>query len=158
MLTVTAALLSACSNEKHNDSADSTQTVIPGAASSSTAETPEESDGLECYSFIKNKDTVSMKLHINGEEYSGELSYNFYEKDKNRGTFGGEMKGDTLIAEYTFDSEGMRSVREVVFLKKAGKLYEGYGEVLEKESKQVFKDRSKLKFGDAVILDKVTCN
>ncbi|MNE98222.1 hypothetical protein D3C80_1967130 [compost metagenome] len=68
------------------------------------------------------------------------------------------MKGDTIIAEYTFDSEGMRSVREVVFVKRAdGNIYEGTGEVMEKGGKMVFKDRSTLKFSPAMVFTKTDC-
>jgi hypothetical protein len=155
LAALTAAFFSACTSENHKDSADSLKTTTDTTVS---AVIPEESDSQECYAFVKNRDTVSMKIHAKGEEYSGDLSYNLFEKDRNKGTFGGEMKGDTLITEYTFDSEGMRSVREAVFLKKDGKLYEGFGEVLEKEGKTVFKDRSKLNFGGAIVLEKTACN
>jgi len=85
------------------------------------------------------------------------LSYSLFEKDSNKGTISGEVKGDTILAEYNFDSEGMRSTREVVFLKRDRKLYEGFGEVEEKNGKTVFKDRSKLKFGDAIVFSLTDC-
>ncbi|MNL01805.1 hypothetical protein D3C87_1222900 [compost metagenome] len=81
-----------------------------------------------------------------------------FEKDNNKGKITGELKGDTIIAEYIFDSEGMRSVREVVFVQKDdGKIYEGTGDVIEKNGKMVFKDRSALKFGEAIVFTKTDC-
>jgi hypothetical protein len=37
----------------------------------------------------------------------GNLCYRFFEKDKNDGTVIGKLQGDTLIADYTFMSEGV---------------------------------------------------
>lgn len=67
------------------------------------------------------------------------------------------MKGDTLIVDYTFDSEGSESVREVVFLKRNNQLIEGFGDVEEKDGKTVFKDKSKLIFGNSIVFKKVDC-
>lgn len=151
-----AALFGACTSEnKRTNAADSSEIIAEDTTF--TATKAPSAAGSECYTYVNNKDTVSMELKIAGEEYTGKLSYSFFEKDRNSGTFSGEMKGDTLIAEYIFDSEGMRSVREVVFLKKEGKLLEGYGESIEKGGKMIFKDRSKLNFGTAVVLSGTAC-
>lgn len=151
-----AVLFGACTSEnKSKSTADSAELIAEDTTFTAARAPSASSSG--CYTYINNKDTVSMELKIAGEEYTGKLSYNFFEKDKNSGTFSGEMKGDTLIAEYIFDSEGLRSVREVVFLKKDEKLLEGYGESIEKGSKVVFRDRSKLNFGSAVVLSKAAC-
>ena len=77
--------------------------------------------------------------------------------DKNAGTIAGEMRGDTLIANYTFTSQGKQSVREVVFLKKGNKFLEGVGEVTLDGPKTLFADRSKLTFGESVVFSKVAC-
>ena len=123
-----------------------------------SAVTPKTSSS-NCYVYINNKDTASLKINIEGEELTGDLNYNLFEKDRNKGTIAGEMKGDTIIAEYTFDSEGLRSVREVVFVKRIdGNIYEGTGEVIEKGGKMVFKDRSALKFSPSMVFTKTNCN
>ena len=121
--------------------------------------TPEKNDIEEAisqqfYSGNIKKDTILMNLTIKGNQIlSGKLIYNFYEKDKNEGTLIGELKGDTLLAEYTFMSEGISSVRQVVFLKKGNTYIEGYGDVVEKASgKVIFKDRKQLKFDGKSIL------
>ncbi|MES2575447.1 MAG: hypothetical protein V4572_10930 [Bacteroidota bacterium] len=111
----------------------------------------------ECYLGIINKDTFSMSLEIKGNEISsGELNYNFFEKDKNEGTLAGELKGDTLFADYTFTSEGVSSVREVAFLKKGNTYTEGFGDIVENNGKVVFKNAKQLKFGK-LVLSKVDC-
>jgi len=157
-LGLAAVLFGACTSENKNKTAADSSELIAEDTTFTATKAPSSAVRAECYRYINNRDTVAMELKIAGEEYTGKLNYSFFEKDKNKGTFAGEMKGDTLIAEYIFDSEGMRSVREVVFLKKDEKLLEGFGETEEKGSKVIFKDRSKLNFGNAVVLSKTACD
>ena len=113
----------------------------------------------ECYLGIMKKDTVSLKLEIKGDQViSGNMSTKYYQKDKNEGTLYGEMKGDTLYADYTFTSEGILSVRQVAFLKKGDTFVEGFGEVVgDKKGKVNFKDKKALKFDNSTVLKKVDC-
>jgi hypothetical protein len=119
----------------------------------------EEQVSDECYSGSIKKDTILMNLTIKGNEVTnGKLSYKFYEKDKNQGTLVGELKGDTLYADYTFMSEGTSSVREVAFLKKGDSYIEGFGDVVDdNKGKVTFKDKKQLKFDGNVVLLKVDC-
>lgn len=110
-----------------------------------------------CYSYIKGKDTAHLTLITTGIASTGELSYVWFEKDRNTGSIEGELHGDTLVANYTFNSEGKQSVRQVVFLKKGNQLIEGFGDVEEKDGKVRFKDLSKLKFDDAMVFEKIAC-
>ena len=119
----------------------------------------EEIESKECYQAILKKDTISLTLNIkNGQLSSGNLSYNFFEKDKNVGTIVGDFKGDTLTANYTFMSEGVSSVRQVAFLKKGNIYVEGYGDVvIDNKGKVTFKDTKQLKFDGKTVLSKVDC-
>ncbi len=67
------------------------------------------------------------------------------------------MKGDTLLADYTFMSEGKQSVRQVVFLIKDTAAIEGYGDVEERNNKMVFKNISQIPFEKGQRLHKVPC-
>ncbi len=113
--------------------------------------------GKTCYQYIKGKDNAKLSLKIDGKMASGDLAYSWFQKDKNTGTIAGKMYGDTLVANYIFTSEGTRSVREVVFLKKGDKLLEGIGEVTLDGDKTLFMDRSRLTFGESVVFIKVAC-
>jgi hypothetical protein len=118
----------------------------------------EETVSEECYLGILKKDTFSMSLNIIGNQVSsGKLSYKFFEKDKNEGTLIGEMKGDTLLADYTFMSEGISSVRQIAFLKKGDTYTEGYGDIEETNGKAIFKNTQQLKFDGKTVLTKVDC-
>ncbi|MFV8270212.1 hypothetical protein ACNQGP_09790 [Flavobacterium sp. GT2N3] len=119
----------------------------------------EEAASEECYSAIMKTDTVYMSLKVKGNQItSGKLSYNYFEKDKNEGTLAGEIKGDTLFAEYTFMSEGVTSNRQVVFLKKGNTYVEGYGDIVDDNNGNViFKDIKQLNFEGNVVLSKIDC-
>ncbi|TKC05524.1 hypothetical protein FA048_17515 [Pedobacter polaris] len=110
-----------------------------------------------CYTYIKNKDTAKLTFMSTNGITTGELSYNLFEKDKNKGIIEGEMRGDTLLAEYTFNSEGKESVRQVAFLKKGNQLLEGFGDVEDKSGKMMFKNPTKLTFGQSIVFEKADC-
>ncbi|OXA76166.1 hypothetical protein SAMN05444397_101325 [Flavobacterium aquidurense] len=117
-----------------------------------------EPAGDQCYTSRLNGNIVALSFNVNShQEVNGKLSYNITGKDKNEGTIIGNMKGDTLIADYTFMSEGVSSVREVVFLQKEGTLIEGYGDVVDANNKVTFKDKKKLKFDAKNTLTKSDC-
>lgn len=117
-----------------------------------------EPAGDQCFASRLNGNIVALSFNVNShQEVNGKLSYNLTGKDKNEGTLIGNMKGDTLVADYTFVSEGVSSVREVVFLQKDGTLIEGYGDVVDANNKVTFKDKKKLKFDAKNTLTKVDC-
>lgn len=117
-----------------------------------------EPAGDQCYTWKSNGSIIDMSFNVNShQEVNGKLIYNLVGKDKNEGTLIGNMKGDTLVADYTFSSEGTSSVREVVFLQKDGAFIEGYGDVVEANGKFSFKDKTKLKFDAKNTLTKVDC-
>ena len=113
---------------------------------------------IACYKFASEKDTVLLQMEQINEEIAGTLSYNYFEKDKNDGTFEGKMIGDTIYADYTFGSEGSVSVREVMFVKKDNKLIEGFGEVEEVNGKMKFKDNTKFSLNDNMPLIEINCD
>ena len=113
---------------------------------------------LTCYSYSKDSNNVMMQISIVDNIVKGDLQIEYYQKDKNTGKINGEMKGDTLYAEYTFMSEGLNSIREVAFLKNGNELTEGFGDVEERSGKTVFTNKSKLKFENNIHLTKTKCD
>jgi len=139
-------LLSACNNTEK-------ETTTSPVAMEETKHAMQNS----CYAYTSNKDTVKLNLQIASNVVTGDLKYNYFEKDKNFGTIQGSMKGDTLFADYKFLSEGMESNREVVFLKTGNDFVEGYGDVEEKSGKMVFKNTGSFKFNFNMVLKNVAC-
>lgn len=127
----------------------------------------EETDSLEneidspenvCYSYISEKDTILLKMNKINDNVAGTLNYNYFEKDKNEGTFEGTMVGDTLRADYTFNSEGTQSVREILFVQKGINLIEGFGDVEEVNGKMKFKKGAKFSLNKNLPLKQVDCD
>lgn len=110
-----------------------------------------------CFSSVKGKDTVYLKLEKFPNVVTGDLSYKLYEKDSNNGTIDGKMNGDTLIAEYTFMSEGQQSIRQVAFLIKDSIATEGYTDAEDKDGKMVFKNTAALDFSKGLQLKEIAC-
>jgi hypothetical protein len=132
-------------------------TKTPPVKTSNDSTTVHDSTTAYCYSSIRNRDTVFLHIKIAGNTVTGDLEYNLYEKDRNKGSLQGMLKGDTLIAEYTFFSEGVESVREVAFLKKGNDWVEGYGDAEEKNGRMLFKNIGTLNFNNGFVLQKIDC-
>lgn len=110
-----------------------------------------------CYMLAMSKDTAHLQLQMSGNEVSGTLHYARFEKDSNKGVIKGKLQDSLIVADYTFQSEGVKSVRQIVFKYKEGKLIEGFGEVEMKGDTAKFKKLSSLKFLRAMPFVKVEC-
>lgn len=130
--------------------------ALPVAVESQPSESREKAPP-ECYLYASDRDTVRLNLVVQDATVNGDLAYRYYEKDKSSGTVSGVVKGDTLVMTYEFMSEGMESKRQVVFLRTASGLTEGYGEVFEKDSAMFFRDMKKLDFPGKIVLEKIVC-
>ena len=125
---------------------------------SSTTETKDTSKQEEvkiqvpntvCYLNVTAKDSIFLKTEIFPNVITGTLKYKFFEKDNNNGEIDGTLHGDTLIADYKFMSEGVQSVRKVMFLINDNSATEIYDAGEAKAEKTVFKK--------GTILQKVPC-
>ncbi|KQR68144.1 hypothetical protein [Pedobacter sp. Leaf176] len=113
----------------------------------------------ECFTYDDKKGSTG-KLLIYGtgaDRVLGQLSYSVDGKDKNSGDFYGYMKGDTIIVDYKFQSEGVYSHREVAWVRKGDQLLEGYGATKDVNGDVKFQDVKKLTFGKSIIFDKTDC-
>ena len=137
-------------------------TVFTSCNNDSTQKSNRDDDhalsAVDCYSYTSVKDTVYLQLNSSNNSLTGELLFKLFEKDQNKGTIAGTMKGDTLFATYTFMSEGMESVREVAFLKKGNDFIEGYGDIEEKNGEILFENHNQLTFNDNMVLKHVDCS
>ena len=106
------------------------------------------------YEYIGNGDTIRLELNAQQDSVFGKLLYALGEKDRNVGDFKGYVKGGQLIGEYYFMSEGVGSVRDMIFNVTKEGLLEGYGEVEERDGGFRFLDTSKLKFDHGMVLEK----
>ena len=152
VLFLAAILIASCNNEQKKP--------IETTMVKDTVKTVENKimiPASSCYSSITGKDTVILKVEVFPNVVTGKLSYQFYEKDSNKGELTGQLKGDTLLADYKFMSEGTQSIRQVIFLIKNNIATEGYGNMEEKNGKMVFKDMRGVSFETGLALNKVEC-
>lgn len=147
ILTIVAALMVSCQSNSTKTNPDSTV--------NSSLDTTNNSK--QCFEYVKNKDTAVLSMNIIDKQVTGTLSYHLYEKDKNNGVIAGIVKGDTIIVDYTFQSEGKSSIRQIVWLKQSDKLTEGFGDVEEVDGKVAFKNINKLKFEQSMVFSKTAC-
>ncbi len=153
VLFLAAILIASCNNEQKKP--------IETTMVKDTVKTVENKimiPASSCYSSITGKDTVILKVEVFPNVVTGKLSYQFYEKDSNKGELTGQLKGDTLLADYKFMSEGTQSIRQVIFLIKNNIATEGFGNMEEKNGKMVFKDMKGVSFETGLILNKVECS
>ena len=143
-LAASLALLTGCQEQ-------TTQTTAEQPVTLASAAEP------RCYAYTTGQDTVRLTLQTTQPAVTGELAYHYFEKDQNRGTIRGTLHGDTLRADYTFQSEGRESVREVAFLRRGAGWVEGYGDVAEQAGKMVFKQPAALRFESKNELVPVAC-
>ena len=145
-------IFTACNNNKNN--IVETKDSVPVDTIVATAHPLNEK---QCYADYSKKDSIKLELITNGNSITGTLQIKLFAKDENKGTFKGIIKGDTLVADYVFMSEGIMSTRQIAFLKRNNNLIEGYGDVEEKDGKMLFKNVAKLNFNNSTPLVKVTC-
>jgi hypothetical protein len=110
-----------------------------------------------CYEMIINKDSAYMQLADSGYFYSGKLSYKRFEKDSNNGIVTLSKEKDHLSGWYTFQSEGMTSVRQIIFKASDGKLAEGFGEIGVIGDSAFYKYPVTLQFEETHPFIKVNC-
>ncbi|WP_207534799.1 hypothetical protein [Desertivirga arenae] len=143
-----AGVMSSCNNtSKTTAASDSVQT-------SNEDRTKVEDEPLKgCYIGVLKRDTFQLAITaVNESNVEGSLLYNFFEKDRSRGTFTGTFINDVLLADYTFQSEGATSQRQVIFKKTAKGFIEGYGNIKSEGGKDVFVDTAAVKFDQSIEL------
>jgi len=112
---------------------------------------------VNCYQYATASDTVTLKLIRMGGQVTGTLAYQFKEKDSNKGTLKGSMKGDLLLADYTFMSEGTQSTRQVAFKQNGNTFTEGYGESVDENGSMKFKNVDSLDYSSSFKLQEIPC-
>ena len=139
LLLSSILILSACNNNAEQPSA-----TTEAKDTSKQEEVKIQVPNTVCYLNVTGKDSIFLKTEILPNVVTGTLKYKFFEKDNNNGEIDGTLHGDTLIADYKFMSEGVQSIRKVMFLitgNTATEIYES-GEL--KDGKPVYKKSTEL--------------
>ncbi len=121
---------------------------------SRTGQTPPENAAAspyQCYTWGVGESTAKARIRIDSGKVNGTLDFDYAEKDDSKGNLAGTLNNDIILADYTFTSEGQKSVMEVVFRVEGNKLIQGFAEMEERDGKVVFKDPVKLSFGNEFV-------
>jgi hypothetical protein len=105
-----------------------------------------------CYVATLSRDVYT--LTITSEQRGtvlGTVSFDNFEKDSSSGTFVGTYNDGLLVGDYTFESEGMTSVRQLAFKKVDSGFVAGFGEVEVVDDREMFKDVSDLDYDTSTI-------
>ena len=154
LLFVWIIFLIACNNNSSTNSYGEIDATVNDTMSKNVATT--SIDG--CYEMVMNKDTAFMELSLTGNKITGNLVYKLFEKDKNEGILNGEIKDSHIYADYTFQSEGTTSVREVIFKIFGNSLIPAYGELEEDNGRIIFSDHTRLQYLQHNPFIKIDCN
>lgn len=109
-----------------------------------------------CYMQASGKDTLFVQLMDNLGTVTGKMHYKNFQKDSSFGDVMGSKDGDTIKLDYTFQSEGTTSTRQVWFLEKDGALHEGIGDLNAEGTG--YSDPEKVKYEGGHVLQSADCN
>ncbi|WP_346237720.1 hypothetical protein ABDK00_001405 [Niabella insulamsoli] len=105
-----------------------------------------ESNLPQCYVFIAQKDTYALKLAFTDEAVKGTAVYKNHEKDSSHGDVEGAISGDIIHLWYSFNSEGMKSVRELFFKRTGEGLVTGVAEEQTKADSAFVADKDAVRY------------
>ncbi len=111
-----------------------------------------------CYEMVMKNDTATLNITLKDSTITGNLQYHFQEKDSNSGTLKGVIRDSYIYADYTFQSEGATSVREVVFKIEGDTLIPAFGDITEQGGKFVFTNKNALQYQPETPFLKVACS
>jgi hypothetical protein len=151
-------LLTACKKDGvvvFGKSVSTEETTSQEASETPTGTTTTNAIPRDCYLADLEGNKIEMEIQYNPEDITGTLTYAFVGKDLNTGTFKGKLENNVLIADYTFQSEGVSSKRQIAFKLIDDQFVEGYGELIKNGTQ--FKDPTQLEFNSNMPLKKVAC-
>ncbi|HEU0085386.1 MAG TPA: DUF3298 domain-containing protein [Candidatus Paceibacterota bacterium] len=112
-----------------------------------------------CYVSRLGQDVYTLRVENEQNGYvSGFLSYNNFEKDSSSGPFVGTYKDNILLADYSFHSEGMFSIRQVIFKKIGETFIEGFGAFETVENKERFTNLDDITYESKLTFAKEDCS
>lgn len=81
-----------------------------------------------CYVAGTDKDVYTLSIDTQTEAVvSGTLSFDNYQKDSSSGTVVGAYENGIFLADYSFQSEGVNSMMQVIFKRVGNDFVRGYG-------------------------------
>jgi hypothetical protein len=107
LLFASGATLFGCGNPSQNDSPVNETRQQSDAAVSGAKD--------YCFRQLTGKDTLSIRLHVEGDKVTGNMDNIPDQKDVRHGNIKGTMVGDEIKAVWYFRQEGMTDSMQVAF-------------------------------------------
>lgn len=146
------ALLLAC-NSRENTTTE--ENSIPLSVNKDTTV---NNDITGCYLQVLQKDTIVANLKQEGNQVSGVLLFDNYEKDGSAGTVTGTREGKILKLRYDYQSEGLSSVMDLFFEINDDKLIRGVGDMETKGDTAYFINPSLVTYPADTRLYRISCD
>lgn len=155
LLIIVCLILAACNNQGKVADGDNADSI----AVADTHASPVHADTAiaGCYSQIMKKDTATLQLQVKGDNITGTLSYQYFQKDHNDGTFKADLDNDILYGWYLFRSEGIVSVRQVAWKVHGDQLWPAIGEMIERNDTSYYKNMDQLRYDSVRPFMRVPC-
>lgn len=92
-----------------------------------------------CYILQQDKNVYTLALQAqNGPSVAGTMHYDNFQFDDSSGVFVGNYENSILLGNYSFSSEGMNSVRQLIWKRSGNDFVEGSGDYTTVANKQIF--------------------
>lgn len=107
---------------------------------------------------MAQRDTYDIKMTKTGNDVNAFMHFNNYEKDDSRGNFTGTIVKDNIIKViYKFESEGIKSTREIFLKDNGNEIITGIGDEDLKGDSAFVKNPDAVKF-TGTVYKKVDCS
>jgi hypothetical protein len=110
--------------------------------------------GTYCYRQVMSRDTIKLRLRVNGSEVTGELALLPFQKDKAQGAISGTLVNNQMRADWQRSGEGITELYEVVFVLSGDTVTWREGERVQRQGKWILKNPDQ---GYQYILLKINC-
>jgi len=111
-----------------------------------------------CYLRVVQRDTLMASLVQDGNNITGRLVFDNYEKDGSRGDVSGVIDGDIIKLVYRFQSEGMSSISEEYFKRTKDGIILGAGDVQVKGDSVYYSQPQNILYQEKDVLKKISCD
>ncbi|MEO5947041.1 MAG: hypothetical protein ABIP79_09505 [Chitinophagaceae bacterium] len=145
------ALLMACNNPENTIKENNNNVPV-------NADTSINNNITGCYIQVLQRDSTFAKLKQEGNQVSGTLMFDNYEKDGSAGTLTGTRDGNILKLRYDFQSEGLSSVMDLFFKIEGDQLVRGIGDMTTKGDTAYFTNPSLISYPPGTTLNKISCD
>lgn len=122
ILIFSAVAITMVSCKKENQNTTETTSTEAETTTPETATTPEENEndavtnGTYCFLHALNKDSMKVKLNLDGSKISGDLDRIPFEKDRAKGIFTGTKRANGKFdVDFKYMQEGMDKNAKLVF-------------------------------------------